>query len=102
MIGTLTQFSYCEIIFRAIINYFSHLCQRSNSRKSITTRKFYLFKKNAGKHYHCILFARNGLYMKKLMQIIIFLSWISSLVWAGLELEKIEFFHSLYAMLSLS
>jgi len=37
--------------------------------------------------------------MKKLMQIIIFLSWISSLVWAGLELEKIEFFHSLYAML---
>jgi len=35
--------------------------------------------------------------MKKLMQIIIFLSWVSSLVWAGLELEKIEFFHSLYA-----
>ena len=40
--------------------------------------------------------------MKKLMQIIIFLSWISSLVWAGLELEKIEFFHSLYAMLELN
>jgi hypothetical protein len=37
--------------------------------------------------------------MKKLMLIIIFLSWFSSVVWAGLELEKIEFFRAVVTML---
>jgi hypothetical protein len=37
--------------------------------------------------------------MRKLMQIFIFLSWIATLMWAGLELEKIQFFNLVYAML---
>jgi len=72
----------------------------SYSRKAITICIFLLFKKKWAKrtliaHFLLLEIA----IMKKLMQIIIFLSWISSLVWAGLELEKIEFFHSLCAAL---
>lgn len=37
--------------------------------------------------------------MKKLLLIILFLFWFSSVVWAGLELEKIEFFDLICAML---
>jgi hypothetical protein len=37
--------------------------------------------------------------MQKLMQIVIFLSWIATLMWAGLELEKMQFFNSVTAML---
>ena len=35
--------------------------------------------------------------MRKLIQLTIFLGWISAMVWAGLELEKIKFFQSLLA-----
>jgi len=37
--------------------------------------------------------------MNKLVLIIIFLFWFSSVVWAGLELEKIEFFNSIVTLL---
>jgi hypothetical protein len=39
--------------------------------------------------------------MRKLMQIVIFFSWLAALIWAGLELEKIQFFQSVYAVLQL-
>ena len=37
--------------------------------------------------------------MKKLLLIILFLFWFSSVVWAGLELEKVEFFLAIYSMI---
>jgi len=37
--------------------------------------------------------------MRKFMQIVIFFSWLTGLIWAGLELEKIQFFQSVYALL---
>jgi hypothetical protein len=37
--------------------------------------------------------------MKAFFQIIMFLGWMATLIWAGLELEKIHFFQSLYTML---
>ena len=37
--------------------------------------------------------------MKKLLLIILFLFWFSSMVWAGLELEKVAFFFTLYSMI---
>jgi hypothetical protein len=37
--------------------------------------------------------------MRKFMQIVVLFSWLAALIWTGLELEKIEFFRSVYAML---
>jgi len=37
--------------------------------------------------------------MRTFMQIVIFFSWLAALIWAGLELEKIQFFQSVYALL---
>jgi hypothetical protein len=38
--------------------------------------------------------------MKKLLQITIFLGWIAGIVYAGLELEKIQFFQSVIARIA--
>jgi len=37
--------------------------------------------------------------MRKFMQLVLFFSWLAALIWTRLELEKIEFFQSVYAML---
>jgi hypothetical protein len=37
--------------------------------------------------------------MRKFMQIVVLFSWLAALIWAGLELEKIQFFQSVYALL---
>ena len=37
--------------------------------------------------------------MRKFMRIVFFFSWLAALIWVGLELEKIQFFQSVYAML---
>jgi len=38
--------------------------------------------------------------MRKLIQLIIFFGWIATIVWTGLELQKIEFFQSLLSSLT--
>jgi hypothetical protein len=38
--------------------------------------------------------------MRKLLQLTIFFGWIAAIIWTGLELEKIEFFHSVIAQLA--
>ena len=50
----------------------------------------------SGRLYACFLLIQ-VFTMKKLLLIILFLFWFSSVVWAGLELEKMEFFLTIYS-----
>jgi len=38
--------------------------------------------------------------MRKFLQLTLFCGWIAGIIWAGLDLEKIEFFQSLIARLA--